>query len=440
MNEGMKDTGIEQIGSVPQKWERWRLKDIASLAGRIGWQGLTSEEYKDEGPYLITGVDFSNGDINWDSCVHIEHKRWLEATDVRINNGDLLITKDGTVGKVAMCSELDGLASLNSGIMVVRPKISWNKRFMYWLLQSEVFWGWFNDINAGNSTITHLYQGDFYNFFFFLPSSLKTQEAIANELDVLIKKMDRATSRLQQQIKALEAYKKSLIHEAVTKGLDSSVPMKDSGIDYVGMIPRKWTITFLKYVASITRGGSPRPINDYLTFGSDGYNWLKIGDTSKSSKFVNSTEEKIIRAGLSATRLVRSGALLLTNSMSFGEAYISTIDVCIHDGWLALEPNNLIDKNFLYYALKTQSILFQFRNAASGGVVQNLNIQKAGKCAIALPSIGEQQQIAAYLDERCKALDRALELKREQLELLKQQRQSLIFEYVTGKRRVGQEW
>ena len=160
MTEQMKPSGVAWIGDIPESWDTKRVKYLATLKGRIGWQGLTSDEYIDEGPYLITGVDFQNGGIDWRSCVHISDRRWEEASEIQIENGDLLITKDGTVGKVAIVSNLQGRASLNSGVLLIRTGSEYDKRFLFWVLQSEEFWTWFRRKNAGNSTIIHLYPGE----------------------------------------------------------------------------------------------------------------------------------------------------------------------------------------------------------------------------------------------------------------------------------------
>jgi len=114
MMNGMKPSGIAWIGDIPKEWSMKKIKYISVLKGRIGWQGLTSDEYTDERAFLITGTDFANGHINWDTCVHVPMKRWEQAKDIQIENGDLLITKDGTVGKVAIVDGLNSPASLNS--------------------------------------------------------------------------------------------------------------------------------------------------------------------------------------------------------------------------------------------------------------------------------------------------------------------------------------
>ena len=211
-----KNSGIEWLGEIPENFTITRIKHIATLAGRIGWQGLTSQEYSDEGCYLITGINFSNGEINWESCVRVPYSRWEEATQIQIENGDLLITKDGTVGKVAIVNNMPDKTSLNSGVLLIRQnKKVCSTRFLFWILQSNIFWKWFNYINAGNSTIIHLYQHDFSNFSFPNPS-IKIQNEISNYLDKKCAQIDSLISEKQSLIKDLAEYKKSLIFEAVT--------------------------------------------------------------------------------------------------------------------------------------------------------------------------------------------------------------------------------
>ena len=142
--ETMKESGIQWIGAIPESWNTKRIKYMTTLKGRIGWQGLTSEEYQDEGAYLITGVDFANGGIDWENCVHVPMKRWEEAKDIQIQDGDLLITKDGTIGKVAIVSNIPGETSLNSGVLRIMPIDGYSKRFLYWVIKSDEFWNWFN--------------------------------------------------------------------------------------------------------------------------------------------------------------------------------------------------------------------------------------------------------------------------------------------------------
>lgn len=148
-------------------------------------------------------------------------------------------------------------------------------------------------------------------------------------------------------------------------------------IDYLPPIPSNWKYIKLSFVIDVARGGSPRPIQDYLTTKSDGYNWIKIGDTNVNSKYITSTKEKIKKEGLYKTRLVHPGDFLLTNSMSFGHPYILKIDGCIHDGWLVLSDTiGVYDKDFLYYLLSSPYIYKSFCSSVGGSVVKNLNRER----------------------------------------------------------------
>lgn len=165
-------------------------------------------------------------------------------------------------------------------------------------------------------------------------------------------------------------------------------------------IPENWCWCRLGNVAEIARGGSPRPINAFLTEAENGLNWIKIGDTDKGGKYINSTKQKIRPEGLHKTRLIHPGDFLLTNSMSFGRPYISNVEGCIHDGWLVISPTkNIFEKDFLYYLLSSKFVYYQFAESAAGAVVQNLNSDKVRETLIPLPPLAEQKAIVAKIEE-----------------------------------------
>ena len=165
-------------------------------------------------------------------------------------------------------------------------------------------------------------------------------------------------------------------------------------------IPENWCWCRLGEVTEIARGGSPRPIKDYLTTDESGYNWIKIGDTDKNGKYINQTAEKIVKEGLSKTRLVHKGDFLLTNSMSFGRPYILNIDGCIHDGWLVISPKGTVfNKDFLYYVLSSTFAYNQFCDSVSGAVVKNLNSDKVRESLLPLPPLAEQKRIVAAIEK-----------------------------------------
>ena len=172
-------------------------------------------------------------------------------------------------------------------------------------------------------------------------------------------------------------------------------------------IPNSWEWCKLGAVNEIARGGSPRPIKDYLTNDANGINWIKIGDTTKEGKYIDSVKEKIRPEGAKKSRLVHKGDFLLTNSMSFGRPYILNVDGCIHDGWLVISPiGNAYTSDFLYYLLSSSFAFEQFANVASGGVVTNLNSDKVADTRFPLPPLAEQHRIVAKIEELSAQLDK----------------------------------
>jgi type I restriction enzyme M protein len=169
-----------------------------------------------------------------------------------------------------------------------------------------------------------------------------------------------------------------------------------------------YNIVRLGDICEIQRGGSPRPINEFLTDDSNGINWIKIGDATPNSMYITSTKEKIIKDGLSKSRMVYPGDFILSNSMSFGHPYILGISGCIHDGWLLLrDSKGLFIKEYLYYILSSDIVHNQFVNKATGGVVNNLNIGLVKEVEIPLPSLDEQKSIFEEIESYQKIIDAA---------------------------------
>lgn len=186
-----------------------------------------------------------------------------------------------------------------------------------------------------------------------------------------------------------------------------------------------WEYKKLGEVCSIERGGSPRPISDYITDAENGINWIKIGDAVEGSKYIMSTAEKIKPEGMKKSRFVHKGDFILSNSMSFGKPYILGVDGCIHDGWLVIhDDSNTFNKDFLYYYLGSPTIYSEFKRLAVGGVVNNLNSNLVRGVKVAIPPLSEQQHIVEELD----LLSSIIEKKKAQLNELDNLAQSLFYE------------
>lgn len=195
------------------EWVKKRLGDTAIIKARIGWQGLTTSEYLDSGNYyLVTGTDFENGFIDWDNCHYVDESRYLQDRHIQLKQSDILVTKDGTIGKVAFVDGLQKPATLNSGVFVVRPiNGAFEPEFFYHLLHSEMFSKFLDQLSAG-STINHLYQKDFVDFEYLTPESLSEQKNIAATLTA----MDKEKSAINLMLKKTREIKQGMMQELLT--------------------------------------------------------------------------------------------------------------------------------------------------------------------------------------------------------------------------------
>ena len=193
-----KDSGVEWIGEIPKGWNVDRVGRQTYVKGRVGWKGLKSDEFLEEGPYLITSTDFNKGEINWTNTYHVSQERYEEDLFIILENDDVLITKDGSIGKVAQVRNLPGPATLNSGIFVTRPlNNTYQQRFFYWVLMSKTFENFIEYTSTG-STILHLYQNVFERFFFPIPP-LSEQKRIASYLDKKTTQIDSLIEKIEKK-------------------------------------------------------------------------------------------------------------------------------------------------------------------------------------------------------------------------------------------------
>lgn len=418
----MKETKFKdtEVGRIPEDWEATRIDKLCCLKARIGWQGLTTGEYLLQGDYvLVTGTDFNDGYIDWKNCCYVSKWRYDQDINIQIKEGDVLISKDGTIGKVAFLDSIPGPGTLNSGVFVVRPKQDnvINKAYLSWIFKSIWFKSFIDQLTAG-STINHLYQKDFVKFQLVYPNDISEQSRIATALSAI----DNLISELGKLIEKKRAIKQGAMQQLLTgkkrlKGFNEPWVEKKLGED-----------------ALILRGGSPRPIEDYITDSQDGLNWIKIGDVKPNDKYFRKTAEKIKKEGLTKTRQVKKGDFILSNSMSFGRPYILNIDGCIHDGWLVIQDyQETYDMQFLYYILCSDTVMNQYASMAAGSSVQNLNKEKVANVLLYAPSsLKEQSAIAKVLSSMDEEIS-FLEAKREKYNAIKQ---GMMQELLTGRIRL----
>jgi len=409
-----------KVGIIPEDWQTRNISSCCTIKARIGWQGLTKSEYLDNGDYLlITATDFENGFINWASCFYVSEERYLQDTNIQIQPGDVLISKDGTIGKVAFLPTIPKPGTLNSGVFVVRPKNGFkiDRTFLSLIFKSVWFKEFIDQLTAG-STIVHLYQKDFVKFNLVFPESFDEQKRIADALS----DVDELIAALNQQIEKKRQIKEGAMQQLLT------------GKTRLPGFNEPWDYDVLGNNSNIFRGGSPRPIENYLTTSPDGVHWVKIGDVSTNAKYIETTQEKIISEGVKYSREVYAGDFLLSNSMSFGRPYILKINGCIHDGWLVIQDyQETFNIDFLYYILGSSQVNQQYKSMAAGSSVLNLNKDIVHRVVIPIPTIAEQIAIAQILSDMDEEI-RQLEAERDKYMLVKQ---GMMQELLTGKTRLN---
>lgn len=198
---------------LKEGWVEKKLGEVATLKARIGWQGLTTAEYRKTGDYfLITGTEFKNGFIDWESCFYVDYSRYKQDRNIQVKENDVLVTKDGTIGKIAFIKHVPKPATLNSGVFVIRPiGDSFHPEFFYYALLSDVFTKFLSQLSAG-STINHLYQKDFVHFQFYTPEELNEQARFAN----ILSDMDAEIASLETKLAKYQQIKQGMMQNLLT--------------------------------------------------------------------------------------------------------------------------------------------------------------------------------------------------------------------------------
>lgn len=416
--EAYKDSGIEWIGEIPKEWSILRMKHYFYMKGRIGWQGLKADEFIEDGPYLVTGTDFVNGKVCWERCYHISEERFNEAPEIHVQQGDLLITKDGTVGKLALIEEKPEKVSLNSHLLILRPvKGEINNHFVYWALQSMIFKDYVGFASSG-STMASLSQEKIGEFPLILPT-LSEQQIIVSYLDYKIGQIDASISAINSQIDDLKAYRQSIISETVTKGLNSDVKMKDSGVEWIGEIPEEWEVLKEKYIfdnldylrkpISSENRERNNPIYDY--YGASG--------VIDKIDYYN-VDDKVLLIGEDGANLVMRNLPLV---------YKAEGKFWVNNHAHILKPKDNIDYEYMFYTMEAADYTLFITGAAQ----PKLSQESLSRIQYPVPPFPEQQAIATYLDIKTSKIDSAIKSLEAQRDDLNAFKQAIISEAVTGK-------
>ena len=258
---------------------------------------------------------------------------------------------------------------------------------------------------------------------------LDEQSTIVRYLDRADELINRYISAKERLIALLEEQRQAVIHQAIARGLDPDVKLKDSGVEWLGEVPEHWEVRRIKSLTAVKRGASPRPIDDSKYFSNNGeYAWVRIADVTASNHFLETTTQKLSKLGQSLSVQLQPGALFMSIAGSVGKPMITKIKCCIHDGFVYF-PSLVSEQAFMYQILSTSS---PFVGLGKFATQLNLNTDTVGGIHVPYPPISERRQITAFLEDSSAKFDKAISQAHHQIDLMNEYRTRLIADVVTG--------
>jgi len=411
-----KDSGVEWLGEVPEHWDVVPVHSVASIVNGFPFKAELFSHEGTLGDRVIRIRDLLGDDDKIHSAEECP-------TDVLIRNGDLLIGMDGDFN---IHRWMRGEAKLNQRVCALKSKDVKMLDFLYYSARQPL--SLINDLKYA-TTVKHLSSSEVIKIRLALPPEVELNN-ILFYLDTQTARIDALIAEYEKLIALLKEKRQALISHAVTKGLNPGVPMKDSGVEWLGEVPEHWEIKAIKWESIVQRGASPRPIDDPVYFDDQGeYSWVRISDVTASEVYLEEAEQKLSELGADLSVKLEPGTLFLSIAGSVGKPCITQIKCCIHDGfvWFPTWRNSV---KYLYYIFDSGQ---PYKGLGKMGTQLNLNTDTVGSIKVALPPFHEQQAIAAYLDTETAKMDALIQQAEQGIELLKERRTTLISDAVTGK-------
>ena len=432
MKRQMKDSGIEWIGEIPADWNLKKLKHLFAISsgstpksdnleywdGTIPW--ITPADYKTEEKYVYYGRKFLS-------------EKGLNAANLQlIPINSIIFSKRAPIGAVAITG---AKLAINQGCISCISTIECDVRYYYYVL--SIYTEQFNLLGSG-TTFKEISAKDFGDFILPVPSLL-FQEKLADYLDRKSTQIDDIIARQKEAIEKMKAYKLSVISEAVTKGLDPNVPMKDSGVEWIGKIPKHWNVAKMKFVASFFNGDR----SSKYPSGTD------IVDTGVIFVTSNNLGNIILNKNVDTKYITKEkyddlgGAKLRINDIIFclrGSVGKCSINKTESEGTIASSlvviRAKKIPADYLIFVLQCPGITAMSMLNAIGIGSLNLSAEDISEIFIPVPSQDDAKQIAKFLERKIKTIDKMINKKTDYISKLIDYKKSLIYEVVTGKKEV----
>ena len=427
----MKDSGIDYIGTIPSDWSLTKIKFCADIFGRIGFRGYTEQDlvdYEEDGAITLSPSNFHDMKMDYKKCTYLSWKKYEESPEIMIDNGDVLLVKTGsTYGKAVYVTDLPKEATINPQLIVFKNIKINNKLFSY-ILQTKMI-KIQTELAVVSGTIPTMSQEKIYNFI--LPEIPESeQQKILICIDKECDELDSLIFDIQSQIETLEEYKRSVITEAVTKGLDADVEMKDSGIAWVGDVPKHWILHPLYCYFGERKNKNALGLETNL---------LSLSYGKIIRKDINSNGG-LLPESFNTYNIVEKDDIIIRPTDLQNDKRSLRTGICREHGiitsaYIAMKAIKPVSPEYFHYLLHAYDVMKVFYNMGNG-VRQGLNFSEFSRLMVLEPPIEEQNAIVSYLKEKCDEIDLAISEKKQQIETIEEYKKSLIFEYVTGKKEV----
>jgi len=432
-----KDSGVEWIGEIPRGWDVSPLKWYSELVTDGSHFSPTST---DEGKYYITVSDVTEKrNINFNGCKKISDESFenLKRNGCQPTKGDVLITKDGTIGRGLVVDNNDFVILSSLGLIRTKKERVKPNYLLHFLLSGLCIDQMYSHIRG--SGITRLTITLISNLLCVLPP-LPEQQQISNYLDQKTKQIDDLIEKTEQKIELLKEKRTSLINHCVTKGLDPDVEMKDSGVEWIGEIPKEWVTRKFKYVISnkLDNGIFKKKVD----FG-EGVRLVNVGDLFNEGNVISQhtlDRVKVDKSEQLKYKVHDNDIFFVRSSLKLEGIGVSSIIGKLNEPTVfechiirSIPKSSLVHPYFLKYSLNSYLTRHRIISISQTVTMTTISQDHIKDLEIVCPPLPEQQQIVKHLDKETQKIDTLIEKENKRIELLKEYRQSLISEVVTGK-------
>lgn len=426
-------SGFEWLEEVPQHWGIYKIGNISLLKGRLGWQGLKSDEYRDIGPYVVSSAHFLNNRILWDECPRVSQERYNIDTNIQLAIDDLLLMKDGAaMGKLAFVDSLPGPACLNSHLLLFRPVIisevlSYCPKFMFYFMQTKHFQEHIK-VHGTGATFLGVSQETISRYKIALPT-LEEQFSIASFLDHETAKINALVEEQKRLIELLTEKRQAIITHAVTKGLNPNAPMKPSGIEWLGDVPEHWETRKFSRIVTVAEG-----LVDPQEIGFTEMILIAPNHVESGTGKLIELETAADQAAESGKYLCRSGDVIYSKIRpALAKVTIAPYDCLCSADMYPLCGFNEMQNHYLRWLLLSKNFTAWSILKADRVAMPKINRETLADLHLPLPPVPEQEEISKHIENVAAQQDDLIDEAALHVELLEERRSALISAAVTGK-------